>query len=63
MYEPLFRGLLFPLYEGLLRRRRTLAHLREYRLKRIGLPRRHAAAATTTWPTICKALCWRSKRR
>jgi len=29
-YEQLFRGVLFPFYESVLRRRGTLAYLREY---------------------------------
>lgn len=30
LYEPIFRNVLFPLYESVLRRRRTLSYLREY---------------------------------
>ena len=30
LYEPLFRNILFPAYEGGLRRRGTVAYLREY---------------------------------
>ena len=30
LYEPLFRHVLFPAYESGLRRRKTLAYLREY---------------------------------
>lgn len=57
MYEPLFRGLLFPLYEGLLRRRRTLAHLREYERTQ-WLPREQVDALQ--WQRLSRlvAYCW-----
>ena len=38
LYEPLFRHVLFPAYESVLRGRKTLTYLRDYeRQKKLGL--------------------------
>lgn len=57
-YEPAFRRFLFPLYESVLRRRRTLAYLREYEANQWLTP---DALAALQWAKLKRLLehCWR----
>lgn len=56
-YEPLFRRVLFPLYEGGLRRRGTLRHLREYERSQWLDP---AQLAELQWRKLSRLVehCW-----